>query len=94
MRVRYEDIIRNFGDTLKDILRFAEEPIRPEFKKRVDDDTIMLNTNHTISGNPMRMNKGRITFRIDNEWEKKMPKADKLIVTILTSILLTRYGYF
>ena len=49
--------------------------------------------NHTISGNPIRFDGGRIRVRPDMEWLSKMTPSDKLKVSLLTSPLLVAYGY-
>lgn len=48
---------------------------------------------HSLSGNPMRFGRGPLTVRIDDEWERALPAADRRRVTAITAPLLRRYGY-
>jgi hypothetical protein len=49
--------------------------------------------NHTVSGNPMRFDRGPIRIRPDIEWISALGDADRRLVTALTFPLLLRYGY-
>jgi hypothetical protein len=48
---------------------------------------------HTVSGNPMRFDPGRLQVRLDDEWRVKMKWKDRMIVTLLTWPLSLAYGY-
>jgi len=48
---------------------------------------------HTLGGNRVRFERGRINLRADNEWRSKMTFSQKLIVGALTFPLLVAYGY-
>ncbi len=49
-----------------------------------DDRTIVLQTNHTVSGNPMRFTSGPIEVRVDEKWRTSMPRLQRLTVSALT----------
>lgn len=48
---------------------------------------------HSLSGNPMRFERGPLVVRPDTEWERGLPAADRRVVTAITAPLLHRYGY-
>jgi hypothetical protein len=48
---------------------------------------------HSISGNPMRFERGPRVVRLDNEWEAGLPARAQRVVTALTLPLLHRYDY-
>jgi hypothetical protein len=48
---------------------------------------------HTVAGNPVRMQSGPLKLRVDDAWRAAMPAGDRRLVTALTFPLLARYGY-
>jgi hypothetical protein len=48
---------------------------------------------HTVAGNPVRMQSGPVTLRVDDAWRGAMSARDRRLVTLLTFPLLARYGY-
>jgi hypothetical protein len=48
---------------------------------------------HTVSGNPMRFEPGRLQIRLDDEWRTAMRLTDRMIVSLLTWPFLLAYGY-
>ena len=91
MRVRYEDFIREPRKAVKRITNFMQED--SEYIPFVDEHNIVLNVNHTTTGNPNRLQTGTVELRPDVEWKEHMRKKDKAIVTFLSWPLLLRYGY-
>ncbi|MGH3414136.1 MAG: sulfotransferase [Marmoricola sp.] len=59
----------------------------------LDERTAMLETTHSVSGNPKRFDTGPVRVGVDDEWRTRMPARDKLVVTAVTWPLLLRYGY-
>ena len=47
---------------------------------------------HTVAGNPDRF-QSEVKIKTDIEWQTKMPRADRLLVTALTFPLLLHLGY-
>jgi Sulfotransferase family len=91
MRLRYEDFIAQPKEAVVRMLDLVEE--NPRQLPFVDDHTVDLGTNHTVSGNPGRFDTGAIELRPDEEWRKTMAISSKRIATTLTFPLLRRYGY-
>lgn len=91
LRVRYETFARHPGDTLDQI---AREFGLTGAQRLVDGEgRLNLPRNHTVAGNPARMNTGPTAVRVDNEWASAMPHRDMTTVAALTAPLLGRYGY-
>mgnify|MGYP000296299876 CR=1 FL=1 len=91
MRVYYEDFIMQPRDTLINILNFVEE--RNRDLSFVNNQTVKLNSCHTISGNPVRFKVGEIKLHLDTEWLYNMPFKYKFLVYLLTWPLLLKYSY-
>lgn len=90
-RVRYEDFIDQPQEWVEDILEWVgHTPISSDLVK---DKIVHLNPNHVIAGNPSRFKRGDITLRSDNEWQKKMPRLSKWVVTLLSGFYLRYYKY-
>jgi hypothetical protein len=91
MRVRYEDFIRAPMDGVARIGRWIGEVREPS--PFVDQSTVRLSGNHSVSGNPSRFATGPVTIRDDDEWMRRQREADQLLVTAIALPLLSRYGY-
>jgi len=91
MMLRYEDFVARPKEAVARMLDLVgEDPRRLPF---VDDHTVTLGTNHTVSGNPGRFETGTIELRPDEEWREKMSPSSRRTATALTLPLLWRYGY-
>jgi hypothetical protein len=92
IRLRYEDLIADPGHHVARIVRrFGIDP--RDGLPHLDDGSVILAPDHTVDGNPMRFQRGRIPLRRDEEWRARMPAAQRGVVTAITAPLLTRYGY-
>jgi hypothetical protein len=90
--VRYEDLAREPKVTLRWLLdRLHIDAGQLDFF--LDDRTMLLGVDHTVSGNPIRFKSGAVTWREDAEWKKAMRGVRRFGVTALTLPLLLRYGY-
>ena len=91
MFLRYEDFIANPRKAVQRIIGMLGEKVdRLPF---VDDHTVNLGINHTVSGNPDRFQAGPIRLRMDDEWRSKIRPVDRWVATALALPLLRRYGY-
>jgi hypothetical protein len=90
-RVRYEDLTRSPGGTLRSIATMLD--IDASELSFLSDDTAELGTSHTVSGNPSRFRTGSITIRRDDEWERGLPAAQKRATALVTAPLRRKYGY-
>jgi hypothetical protein len=81
MFLRYEDFATQPRATISRILDFLGHDGASPF---VDDDSVELDVNHTVAGNPNRFRVGRVTIRSDDEWRRRMPRHRQLLVQALT----------
>lgn len=93
MRIRYEELVQEPRQVLSRLLAGmgCESPPDADFLN--GDHVVRLDVNHTVSGNPNRFEQGAVTIRPDVEWQEKMTKGRKRLVTALTWPLLNHYGY-
>jgi hypothetical protein len=92
VRIRYEDLVDDAGDTVADAWRELGLPGEGRLPM-VDRRTIELVPSHSVAGNPMRFRTGTTVLRADDEWQRRMPARDRRVVTALTAPLLARMGY-
>ena len=90
-RLHYEDMVTDVRGSLNEILSFLGEP--SEGFGFLRDNVVDLGTNHTVSGNPMRFERGPTAIRLDTEWRREMSRRDRRLVTLLTLPHLLGYGY-
>jgi hypothetical protein len=86
--LRYEDLVDDVEASLAGIisglgLDGVEVPVREGG----------LHRGHMISGNPMVYSQTPLAVKIDREWEYRMTRSKKFIVTSLTWPFLLKYGY-
>ncbi|MGW4533981.1 sulfotransferase [Nocardia sp. NPDC004340] len=91
MRMRYEDLVRDPEPAIRKILEFAgtavESPIGP-------DRVVEFGINHTVTGNPDRFVRGRVTIADRGPGGNRGSVLEKVLVTVLTAPLALRYRYF
>jgi hypothetical protein len=92
MLLRYEDVLEDPAQRLRDVLAHAGHPANDELTF-LDHDQALLASNHMVEGNPVRFASGTLKLRRDEQWRSGLSRADRTAVTILTFPFLTRYGY-
>jgi hypothetical protein len=91
--LRYEDLMAAPTQALQRILRGVEAVVGTDALRFVSDQAVSLQPSHTVDGNPMRFDRGPVTLRLDDEWRSRLGQRDRLLVSLLTSPVLARYGY-
>ncbi|MBO0727796.1 MAG: sulfotransferase [Acidimicrobiaceae bacterium] len=91
MLVRYEDLVANPAATVARVAAMVGEP-GPDLSF-IDGQAVRLDVNHTVSGNPVRLQEGTLHIREDTEWQAGLPRSARLAVTGMAAPLLKRYGY-
>jgi hypothetical protein len=91
MLLRYEDFMRDPANAVRQVTALVGE--RPENMPFVGERVVTLGTNQAFSGNPSRFRTGEVELRLDDEWETRMARRHRLLVTSLTWPLLGKYGY-
>ena len=93
MPVKYEDVFNQPRHWVSRIVTSVGE-VWPDQEPFVSDTSVKLKANHTVLGNPNRFDQGLIEIRPDIEWQNKMTRSHRYLVTALTWPLLLTYGYF
>ena len=91
IRVQYEELIREPKATLAAIGRVAG--FDASDLGFIEDHTVHLSDNHSVSGNPVRFQRGPIRLKLDDEWENRTPPVHRWLVDLMTFPLQRRYGY-
>lgn len=90
-RLRYEDFVTAPAAELDRIVEFVGESVEG---LPVDaDNRFEMGPIHALAGNPSRFKDGPIEIRRDDKWKRDQPLGKRLLVTLLTTPLLARYGY-
>jgi hypothetical protein len=87
--VRYEDFMTDPAGTLRQVaghLGVVDSPV-------VVEDTVVLQPQHTVAGNPMRFQTGPVRLRLDEVWREQLAPRDQLLASAVTAPLMLRYGY-
>ncbi|MGH3390030.1 MAG: sulfotransferase [Actinomadura sp.] len=90
VHLRYEDLVRGPRAAVGRILELIGHP-GPN--PMAEDRTVELGGNHTVTGNPNRFERGRITIDEDRRWHAALPRAQRATTTLMALPLLRRYGY-
>jgi hypothetical protein len=91
--LRYEDFVSDPRAALADVAAFAGLPTTAGDLDLVEGGSVHVGVAHTVSGNPMRFDTGRLTLRRDDAWRQQLPRPRRLLVSALTLPLLCHYGY-
>ena len=89
-RLRYEDLVGDPARALERVLRFAGSAADVS---GFDGREIELGVDHTVAGNPIRFERGRMALRRDDEWRRAMPVGNRRLVGALTWPVRTASGY-
>lgn len=92
--LRYETLLQEPKDTILGLLGFAGIEPGPESLRFLEGNAMKLAAQHTMSGNPLRFDRGPIQLKLDDQWSRDMPRWKQGLVATLTSHLMWRYGYF
>lgn len=90
-RMRYEDLVADPARVLARTLT-ALGLGEPDVSF-VAGGSFEAGVDHTVSGNPMRFERGRVTVTADRAWERDLRAGPRALVTALTWPLLAAYGY-
>jgi hypothetical protein len=90
LRLRYEDFCAGPVASMDRLLSMMGVAGRPPFENA---DTVRLQPNHIVAGNPSRFTVGSVRIRVDEEWRTAMSRRDQLLVAGSPRPLLRRYGY-
>jgi hypothetical protein len=90
-RIRYEDFVVDPDTALDQI--FSPYDWMAAGRQRLSDLAVELEPTHTVSGNPMRFERGKVELKADSEWQGAMTAADRRVVTATAWPLMVHYRY-
>jgi hypothetical protein len=91
LRLRYEDLT---GDPRGSVARVLALVGRgAEDNPVTEDGHAELGPNHTVTGNPNRFERGRVSLREDRRWHDSLPAPRRAAATALAWPLIGRYDY-
>ena len=94
LRVRYEDVVRRPEQQIRRAAEFAGEDIEGMLDLGAfRPGAFELGTDHTVAGNRVRLRRGSVPVRVDDEWRRAMSRRHRGLVTVLSWPLLRLYGY-
>jgi hypothetical protein len=88
---RYEDLVAEPRPTLAAIASFALGRAGEVTDSVFDADPETVR--HTIAGNPVKLQRGRIELRADDAWETAMSRGQEQVVRVLCARQMRRFGY-
>jgi hypothetical protein len=93
MLARYEEVVAAPAEELLRIMHHAGEPMVPDMLGFVAPGEVTLGVNHTLAGSLVRLRRGSLPVRIDDEWRAALPVRHRRTTTLLSWPLLLAYGY-
>jgi hypothetical protein len=90
VRIRYEDLAQEPGDTLRQIGQLIDCDLEGIGQRASFGGS--FNSQHTIAGNRVRM-EGSVRLKLDRDWESQISRCDRMICQALTGPLAKYYGY-
>lgn len=89
----YERFVQDPMQALRNIARFCDAAPLDSDTNFVSEAKLTLSESHSISGNPMRFERGAVSLLLDEAWRSQLGTRDRALVTMLTMPGLIRYGY-
>ena len=89
-RIRHEDFAREPRRVLDEVMRFAGAP---EANPVDDEGRVRLGDNHTVTGNPDRLNRGLVTIRAGDRWRTELAWPPRAVTTAGAGLQMYHYGY-
>ncbi len=91
MKMRYEDLVGAPRDAVEAIRDFVgQDRVSLPF---VGSRTVRLGVHHTVSGNPVRFERGPVDIRADERWRSGLGGRDRIVTTTMAWPLMLAYGY-
>lgn len=78
---------------LDEVAEFLGIGVPDSLREALADHHLLLGVDHTIDGNPMRLAKGEMSIRHDDEWRRSMSPRSRATATVLTLPLLVASRY-
>ncbi len=90
MFVRFEDFTQKPLAVLRNILQWLQVSSKVLNSLFINENEVRVSVQHTVSGNPVRFNKGSIKI---SPVTSELPLHWKIIISLITAPLMLKYGY-
>ena len=91
MFIKFENFLQKPSFILNRILHCLNVPTEVLNSIFVNEKEVYISVQHTVSGNPIRFNKGIIKI---SQTSSEINFSWKIIVSLITAPLMLRYGYW
>lgn len=88
--IKYEEFAARPKNVTDEILNFIGESNE---KNPIMSKKVLLNTNHSVSGNPLRFKRGEIKVQLDDKWKENFSTWRKTLLTFIFLPFLIYYKY-
>jgi hypothetical protein len=92
-RLVYERFAEEPGRQTRRALAQLGYPIAPDAFAFLDEGVAQLRPDHTVAGNPNRLETGSIRVKPDVAWQRDLSRLQRLQVSTMTWPMLLRYGF-
>jgi Sulfotransferase family len=92
LRLTYEHFATSPEAAIAKILDSFAQPM-DDCYRATENNRVFLHVSHTVAGNPLRFQRGMMRIEPDEEWRQKIPRTERMAVSVLTAPLLHHYGY-
>jgi Sulfotransferase family len=93
LMTRYEEVVASPRREIERMVALVGADVDPEAFDFLNGRRVELGVHHTISGNPMRFQRGAVELAVDEEWRSRLSPVHRRMVSLFTFPLLVRYGY-
>lgn len=93
LQLRYEDFVASPRVHTREVVDFLGLDVPEDELPFEGEHGVRLATDHSVWGNPMRLQSGVVPLRADDAWRTDLPAATRRAVTAITWPGLLRYGY-
>jgi Sulfotransferase family len=93
LMTRYEEVVASPRREIERMAALVGEEVGNGGFDFLNGRQVELGVHHTISGNPMRFQRGAIELALDEEWRSRLSPLHRRMVSLFTFPLLVRYGY-
>ena len=92
--MRYEDLVERPRATITSLAAdvLAVDPLTVQVP-HIYAGMAELSMSHSVAGNPMRFETGKIPITLDDEWQKNLSGMRRSAVTLMTRKLLKQYNF-
>lgn len=93
LQMRYEDFVQDPRGSTRAVVDFLALTVSEADMPFVGQDAVVLGADHSVWGNPMRLQTDAIPLRPDEAWRSGLPARDRRLVSAISWPGLLRYGY-